>query len=85
MYDLFVVKITGEANDGITLFIFLSVMVIAYLGAKFRFPNGAILAMIAIYSVFISTTLQQTKMLTLVLLVMGIIVSYVIQRLVGSK
>jgi len=81
LYTLLVVDIFGI--EYYALFIFMSYMFIAFLAAKFRFPNMVTLAVFALYAIILSGIFQSVLAITLVLI--GSVFSFALGKLIGNR
>jgi hypothetical protein len=84
LYQIIIVDTTGESAIGVSLFIFCSIAIIAYIGAKYRFSNSTLLIVLALFAVIIARTVSNS-LLVVVLVVLGALLGFAIQRIVGSK
>lgn len=76
-YDLFVNQVSGSQP----IFLFLSIIVIAFVCAKFRFPNIVSFTIFIIWCLILAATMNQI-ILPVILLVVGFFISWTISRLV---
>lgn len=84
LYQILIVDTTGESALGYSLFIFCSIAIIAYIGARYRFTNSTLLVVLALFAVIIAQTISNS-LLVIVLVVLGALLGFAIQRIVGSK
>ena len=77
LYDVFMNNIFGKNND--LLFIAACLALIAFICAKFRFPNVVTLSMFAIFGIFMGSFF--TSYLALILLFIGVLFAWGISRL----
>jgi len=72
---LFISEIAGN----LTIFLFLSFVMIMYLCAKFRFPNIIAIAIFIVYSVLISTVYP--LLLVIPILMIGIVFTWFLNKI----
>ena len=77
LYDLFVNQIFG--HDNIAMFLAASFMIIAYLAARYRFPNQVTIAIFGVYALMMGVFFQ--SLLAVTLWVIGALFAWGISRM----
>ena len=72
----------GTLAGTLPIFMFLAMIFIAYMAARFRMPNGILLVMIAIFALLFAYYFGGLTIT--VLIVLGIIGGYLVTRLIKS-
>lgn len=81
LWQLFLVDITGTDTTGVSVFIALSFVMIAYAAAILRFPTAVTMAMFTVYAIIIAAFFP--IVLAITLFVVGIMFAWSLSRMVS--